>query len=140
LLESLIIYEGDERNYIGRAICLGKGAIRWSESVEIELGQLTENLLVTLVGEKGDAGVLVAPNTVHDDNRYQHAGSDHRIDLPEFAGVDTVKELKYRNPAKLAQAMAEANAKRKLVQLLPSEKRVAHWIDDARKLPPKISY
>ena len=45
-------------------------------------------------------------------------------ELLKFAGVDTVKELKYRNPAKLAQAMADANAKRKLVQLLPSEKRV----------------
>src|SRR5437667_9608179 len=61
-------------------------------------------------------------------------------ELLKFAGLATVKELKYRNPAKLAQAMADANAKRKLVQLLPSEKRIANWIDDARKLPPKISY
>jgi hypothetical protein len=56
------------------------------------------------------------------------------------AGVDTVKELKYRNPAKLAQAMAEANRKRKLVSFLPSEKVVARWIDDAKTLPLKISY
>jgi predicted RecB family nuclease len=61
-------------------------------------------------------------------------------ELLKFAGVDTVRELKYRNPARLAQAMADANAKRKLVQLLPSEKRIAHWIDAAKKLPPKISY
>jgi hypothetical protein len=61
-------------------------------------------------------------------------------ELLKFAGVDTVKELKYRNPAKLAQAMADANAKRKLVQLLPSEKRVGTWIEAAKKLPPKISY
>src|SRR3954469_2774226 len=61
-------------------------------------------------------------------------------ELLKHAGVDTVKELKYRNPARLAQAMAEANAKRKLVQLLPSEKRVGHWIEAAKKLPPKISY
>src|SRR6267143_3837010 len=80
LLESSVIYERDERNCIGGgAVCLGKCAVQWSDSVEVELGQLTENFLVTLVGEKGDAGVLVAPNTVHDDNRYQHAGSDHRI-------------------------------------------------------------
>src|SRR5215475_10895368 len=31
-------------------------------------------------------------------------------------GVDTVKELRYRNPAKLAKTMAEANKKRKLVR------------------------
>jgi len=61
-------------------------------------------------------------------------------ELLKFAGVDTVRELKYRNPARLAQAMADANAKRKLVQLLPSEKRVGHWIEAAKKLPPKISY
>src|SRR5882757_2723404 len=38
------------------------------------------------------------------------------------SGVDTVKELKFRNPANLAQAMADANKKRKLVRLLPSDK------------------
>src|SRR5262245_1136413 len=44
-------------------------------------------------------------------------------ELLKDAGVDTVKELKHRNPGRLAQAMAEANAKRKRVSLLPSEKR-----------------
>src|ERR1700724_2222778 len=35
-------------------------------------------------------------------------------------GVETVKELRYRNPARLAKAMVEANKKRKLVRFLPS--------------------
>ena len=61
-------------------------------------------------------------------------------ELLQAAGVDTVKELKYRNPAKLAHAMREANKKRKMVALLPSEKVVGHWIESARKLPLKISY
>jgi hypothetical protein len=60
--------------------------------------------------------------------------------LLQAAGVDTVKELKYRNPANLAKAMAEANKKNKLVRLLPSAKVVARWIDNAKKLPLKISY
>lgn len=60
--------------------------------------------------------------------------------LLQAAGVDTVKELKYRNPANLARAMAEANKKNKLVRMVPSEKMVARWIEDARKLPLKISY
>jgi hypothetical protein len=60
--------------------------------------------------------------------------------LLQAAGVDTVKELKYRNPANLAKAMADTNKKNKLVRLLPSEKVVARWIDYARKLPLKISY
>ncbi len=60
--------------------------------------------------------------------------------LLKAAGVDTVKELKYRNPVNLARAMADANRKRKLVSFLPSEKVVARWIDDAKKLPLKITY
>ena len=55
-------------------------------------------------------------------------------------GVDTVKELKYRNPAKLAKSMAEANRKRKLVRVLPSEKLVTRWVEHAKKLPLKITY
>jgi hypothetical protein len=55
-------------------------------------------------------------------------------------GVDTVKELRYRNPGRLAQAMAELNKKRKLVRFLPSEKLVTRWVENARKLPQKISY
>jgi len=61
-------------------------------------------------------------------------------ELLQAAGVDTVKELKYRNPANLANAMAEANKKRKMVRLLPSEKVVGHWIENAKKLQLKISY
>ena len=36
--------------------------------------------------------------------------------------------------------MADANTRRKLVRLLPSEKLVAKWIAEARSLPLKISY
>jgi hypothetical protein len=36
--------------------------------------------------------------------------------------------------------MAAANAKNKRVRLLPSEKHVERWIQDARKLQPKIRY
>jgi len=61
-------------------------------------------------------------------------------ELLQAAGVDTVKELKYRNPRNLAKAMAEANKKRKMVRLLPSEKVVGTWIENAKKLQLKISY
>ena len=61
-------------------------------------------------------------------------------ELLQAAGVDTVKELKYRNPANLAKAMAEANKRRKMVNLLPSEKVVSNWIESAKKLQLKITY
>ena len=47
---------------------------------------------------------------------------------------------RYRNPARLAQNMKDANTKRKLVRVLPSEKSVGQLIEQARKLPLKISY
>jgi Domain of unknown function (DUF4332) len=61
-------------------------------------------------------------------------------ELLQAAGVDTVKDLKYRNPANLAKAMADANKRLKMVRLLPSEKVVCSWIENAKKLQLKISY
>ena len=55
-------------------------------------------------------------------------------------GVDTVRELRYRNPERLAKSMAEANKRRKLVRFLPSEKLVQRWVEHAKKLPQKITY
>lgn len=66
--------------------------------------------------------------------------SKEYAELLRAAGVDTVKELKYRNPCNLAKAMADANKRHKLVRLLPSERVVARWIAYAQKLPLKISY
>jgi predicted RecB family nuclease len=60
-------------------------------------------------------------------------------ELLQAAGVDTVKELKYRNPANLAKAMSDANKKHKMVRLRPSEKVVGSWIENAKKLQLKIS-
>jgi hypothetical protein len=61
-------------------------------------------------------------------------------ELLQAAGVDTVKELRYRSPVNLVRAMADANKKRKLVRLLPSEKVVCRWIESAQKLELKIKY
>jgi hypothetical protein len=36
--------------------------------------------------------------------------------------------------------MAKANDERKLVRVLPSQQTVERWIDQAKKLPVKISY
>jgi len=63
-----------------------------------------------------------------------------KAELLRASGVNTVRELTHRNPARLAQAMREANYKRKLVAVLPSEKSVEQLIEKARKLPLKISY
>ena len=63
-----------------------------------------------------------------------------KVGLVRAAGVTTVRELSYRNPARLAQSMREANERKKLVRILPSEKSVGDIIAKAKKLPPKITY
>ena len=74
-----------------------------------------------------------------DSMRVKGLGKEY-AELLRAAGVDTVRELKYRNPAKLAEAMAAANKKRKVVRLVPTEKAVGRWIEAAKKLPLKITY
>jgi hypothetical protein len=71
--------------------------------------------------------------------RVKGVGEDYAT-LLQAAGVDTLRELKYRNPAKLAKAMREANTKRKLVRVLPSDEAVVRWIEHAKRLPLKITY
>ncbi len=66
--------------------------------------------------------------------------SKEYAELLHYAGVETVRDLKYRNPCNLAKAMADANKARKLVRMLPSEKVVGRWIEHAKKLPLMISY
>ncbi|MFY9895193.1 MAG: DUF4332 domain-containing protein [Xanthobacteraceae bacterium] len=77
--------------------------------------------------------------TAADRMRVKGVGWEY-AELLRAAGVKTVKELKFRNPHKLVQAMAAANTKRRLVRLLPSESTVTRWIESAKKLPPVIRY
>lgn len=63
-----------------------------------------------------------------------------KAELLRAAGVSTVREFVQRNPERLARAMKDANDARRLVRVLPSEKSVAQLIQNARKLPLKISY
>jgi Domain of unknown function (DUF4332) len=89
----------------------------------------------TGIGEKRLLGLA---NTA-DRMRVNGLGKEYAAILPEV-GVDTVRELKYRNPEKLAKAIAELNKKRKLVRFLPSVALVTRWVEHAKKLPLKISY
>lgn len=84
-------------------------------------------------------GRLLAMVTAADRMRV-HGVSSSNARLLEAAGVNTVRDLKYRNPANLAKAMAEANRRRKMVTLVPTEAQVLRWIESAKKLPLKITY
>ena len=109
----------------------------------------TKKLLETAKSVKGrqmlaekteiDQVQLLRVANLIDRMRIKGVGQDY-AELLEAAGVVTVKELRYRNPGRLAQAMAEANGKRQLVRLLPSEHTVERWIEYAKRLPVMISY
>ena len=61
-------------------------------------------------------------------------------DLLEAAGVDTIKELRRRNPRNLLHTMIEVNNKQRLVRRLPTEVMVTRWVDHAKTLDPIVKY
>ena len=61
-------------------------------------------------------------------------------DLLEAAGVDTIKELRRRNPRNLLGTMIEVNLKKRLVRRLPTETMVTRWVDNAKTLDPIVKY
>jgi hypothetical protein len=86
----------------------------------------------------GEGRLLMLANRA-DRLRIKGLGKEYSA-LVEAAGVITTKDLRYRNPANLARVMSETNKRRKLVRFLPTEKAVARWIENAKKLPQMISY
>ena len=61
-------------------------------------------------------------------------------ELLEGAGVDTVKELKHRNPATLTAKMEAVNAEKNLVRKTPPLGLVESWVEQAKELPPTITH
>jgi PAS domain S-box-containing protein len=61
-------------------------------------------------------------------------------ELLERAGVDTVKELRTRNPKNLHAAMVQANETHKLVRRLPNLSEVESWVKEAKESEPVMTY
>lgn len=66
--------------------------------------------------------------------------SSQYSELLEASGVDTVKELRTRRADNLAVKMREVNDNKKLVRRPPSEAEVSRWIEQAKTLPPMLTY
>ncbi len=60
-------------------------------------------------------------------------------DLLEAVGVESVSELKRRNPESLHESMSAMNSKQEIVDRMPSLKRVAKWIDESKDIDIKVS-
>jgi len=61
-------------------------------------------------------------------------------DLLEEAGVDTVKELRNRRADNLHKALLETNEAKNLVRRPPSMSEVESWVEQAKSLPPVVTY
>ena len=61
-------------------------------------------------------------------------------ELLEAAGVDTVKELRNRNPENLAAKMKEVQQEKRLTRTAPGVSTVSRWVAQARQLDPVISH
>src|SRR6478736_6677856 len=86
-----------------------------------------------------DAATILRCANMADRMRIKGVGRESAV-LLEVAGVDTVRELRYRNPANLASRMKSSAVNAKLARPLPSEKVLARWIDDAKRLRLEIRY
>jgi len=61
-------------------------------------------------------------------------------ELLEAAGVDTVKELRNRNPRNLFLAMQAVNQEKKLVRRTPFLSEVEGWVQAAKELEGRLEY
>jgi hypothetical protein len=61
-------------------------------------------------------------------------------DLLEEAGVDTVKELRNRNPDNLYTSIIKTNEQKRLVRRIPSLKQVKSWVKQAKSIPPVVTH
>ncbi len=60
-------------------------------------------------------------------------------DLLQSVGVDSLRELRRRNPENLAAKMKEKNQRRKQPRVTPSRKVVQTWVETARALEPQVT-
>ena len=70
--------------------------------------------------------------------KIKNLGKDY-ADLLEAVGVESVSDLKRRNPESLHEMMAIANKSKKIVDRMPSLKRVTNWIDDSKDIVITVS-
>jgi len=71
--------------------------------------------------------------------RIKGVGSEY-ADLLEATGVDTIRELRRRNPDRLLEAMTETNLRRRVIRRLPTDGMVRGWVDAAKGTEPLVAH
>jgi len=90
--------------------------------------------------ETGISGKLILTWANHADLMRIKGVGPQFSELLEAAGVDTVKELALRNATNLASKLLECNEEKHLVRRVPVEKEVVKMIEQAKVLPPVMTY
>lgn len=70
--------------------------------------------------------------------RVKGVGAEYAELLVE-AGVETIKDLRRRNPTALVAKIIGMNGSHKVVRRLPTESMVHSWIESAKTVEPTIS-
>jgi hypothetical protein len=70
--------------------------------------------------------------------KIKNLGRDY-ADLLEAAGVETVAELRRRNPESLHDLMQRINNKKKIVDRMPSLKRITNWVEDSKDIEINVT-
>ncbi len=88
------------------------------------------------MAKQRNAGVLVAPDRVHDGQRYQHPSGDHGIDFTELAGLGAAADDTAEKPESAGSDFVgvESREVRELVELAEYEavQGVEDWRADER--------
>lgn len=115
-----------------------------------DAGVRTTKRLLTVAGDRrgrahlaSDTGIsekLILEWVNHADLMRIVGVGEEYSDLLEEAGVDTVNELKNRNPENLHAAILKVNEQKKLVRRPPSLSMVENWVKQAKKLTPMVTY
>jgi len=71
--------------------------------------------------------------------RIKGIGSEY-ADLMTAAGVDTIRELRRRNPERLLAAMTDLNARRRVIRRLPTLGMVSGWVEAAKVTEPLVTH
>lgn len=88
----------------------------------------------------GISGKLILKWTNHADLFRIKGVAGQFAELLEAAGVDTVKELRHRVAANLQPRLEEVNLEKNLCNRVPSVTEVEKMIEQAKELPPVVSY
>ena len=93
-----------------------------------------------LAEETGIADSLILKWTNHADLFRIKGVGPQFSELLEAAGVDTVKELRNRKPENLAAKVLEINEQKHLVRRVPVLKEIIKMVNQAKELPPMMTY